>query len=48
MYINNLKEKTGEVKIKGEKICCVHFVDDIIILAESEDDMNFTLTALVS
>lgn len=39
--IGEIMEETNGVRINGKQIHCVRFSDDIALVAESEDDMNF-------
>ncbi|KAI5695438.1 hypothetical protein M8J77_005016 [Diaphorina citri] len=43
-----MKEVTSGVKINGQNIHCIRFADDIVILAESEADMNNMLEILAN
>lgn len=44
--MNELKSKTGGIKINGQRIHCIRFADDIVLLAEPQNDMNKMLNNL--
>ncbi|KAL4100956.1 hypothetical protein QTP88_020980 [Uroleucon formosanum] len=44
--IEEIKEVTNSVRINGEEVHSIRFADDISLVAESEDNMNFMLNTL--
>ncbi|KAI5731180.1 hypothetical protein M8J77_006038 [Diaphorina citri] len=46
MSIDTMKNQTRGVKTNGQPIHCIRFADDIVILAETEEDMNEMLNVL--
>lgn len=41
-----MKSKTGGIKINGRKVHSIRFANDIVLLTESQDDMNKVLNIL--
>lgn len=46
--MNELKGLESRVKIQGEKMMMLRFADDIVILAESENELKIVFNAMNS